>query len=574
MVIKSGGDQGGCVKNPEASGLAMEVEESRVKELHAAYLCIKPTVAEDLMSCEEFKRALQYAGHNPTTKFLSEHWKDGETENITYEKFCSIAEKLPETIIDDIETLFMKVFGVADGKVGENEFRKLLLTNESLGDLSEADLDYILQDANVIENGVVDCSKLGKVIMHTISEMKQMSLQKLEERSNLQRINSKTFTRKKREKFAGPEGSPRSLHLVSALNVDGWSESSLKGCFYLDKVNILAHQYSLEITCMGPTVVKMTPKVGPKNTTDEVVDALAYVFRESPEGMRNYVGFTDKRDSDGSYYWHDVLKEGRYVVIPFTSGCRLQERMHEPEGQIDLVENKGKVALTPEFRLVLEEIFHQVDLDGNGRLNRQEFNLYNWRTSGEEVQDDEWAVVQSNFDVEADELTLSGFLALHQLEAEDNGGDTDDLWVSLEAMGYNRMGQQDQAAPFVLSVFSQVCQPTLLVSGLKSGGLLLDKAVIRSIMENAEPIKIKNMIDLIKYEFLGKDRGSIVIQNKAHSKVMVRVDCSGSTNVATNRPNLDWTVEVAGKSAIIAHQLMPKKLGEPWNVVCVEYLIK
>lgn len=550
----------------------MEVEESRQKELHAAYLCVKVTVAEDLASCEELKRALQYAGHNPTPSFLAKVWHEGETDSITYETYCSLAEQMPEVIIDDMEALFMKVFGNADGKVGEDDFKNMLISGNQDCDLSDADIDYILQEASIVTDGVVDCSKLCKVIHHTINEMKQLSMQKLEERSNFQRINSKTFTRKKREKYSNVEGS---ISSQTSLNLDGWNEASLKGCFYLDKQSVLAHQYCMEISCMGPTVVKVRPKSYMKQEAGRgPVDTLAYIFRESPEGMRNYIGFTDQKDSDGSHFWRDTLKEGRYVVIPYTSGCRLRERTQDPKGYIDLVENEGKVQLTPEFRLVLEEVFDQVDLDSNGRLNRQEFNLYNWKTSGEEVQDDEWTVVQSNFDVEEDELTLNGFLALHQLEAEDNGGDSEDLWVSLEAMGYNRLGRQDQAAPFIISVHSQVCQPVLQVSGLKSGGLLLDKAVVRSIMENAEPIKIKNMIDLIKYEYIGEHRASIVIQNKAHSKVTVRVDCTRSTNVVTNRPSMDWMVEVAGKSAIIAHQLLPQRLGEDWSVVCVEYLVK
>lgn len=44
------------------------------------------------------------------------------------------------------------------------------------------------------------------------------------------------------------------------------------------------------------------------------------------------------------------------------------------------------VVLTPDFRRVLGQVFRQVDLDGSGTLSRTEFNLFNWRTSGEEVQ--------------------------------------------------------------------------------------------------------------------------------------------------------------------------------------------
>lgn len=97
--------------------------------------------------------------------------------------------------------------------------------------------------------------------------------------------------------------------------------------------------------------------------------------------------------------------------------------------------------LGPEFRKVLQKIFDQVDLDGNGTLSRTEFNLFNWRTSGEEVQvselesisslatltfafqDDEWDVVKENFALSHGELTLEGFLQLHQMEAEDSSGE-------------------------------------------------------------------------------------------------------------------------------------------------------
>ena len=45
-------------------------------------------------------------------------------------------------------------------------------------------------------------------------------------------------------------------------------------------------------------------------------------------------------------------------------------------------------------RKVLEDIFDYSDLDGNGLMSRKEFNLFNIRTSGEEVADEEWQVVE------------------------------------------------------------------------------------------------------------------------------------------------------------------------------------
>ena len=46
----------------------------------------------------------------------------------------------------------------------------------------------------------------------------------------------------------------------------------------------------------------------------------------------------------------------------------------------------GKVELSDKFKECLTNIYDQVDLDMNGSLSRQEFNLFNWRTSDEEVQ--------------------------------------------------------------------------------------------------------------------------------------------------------------------------------------------
>ena len=43
-----------------------------------------------------------------------------------------------------------------------------------------------------------------------------------------------------------------------------------------------------------------------------------------------------------------------------------------------------------------------------------------------------------NVELKNHELTRQGFLELNQMEADDNQGDTDDLWVTLTCMGYNK----------------------------------------------------------------------------------------------------------------------------------------
>ena len=43
-----------------------------------------------------------------------------------------------------------------------------------------------------------------------------------------------------------------------------------------------------------------------------------------------------------------------------------------------------------------------------------------------------------------DEITLEGFLELNTMEAQDADGDPNDLWVTLENMGYNKALELDQ----------------------------------------------------------------------------------------------------------------------------------
>ena len=71
-------------------------------------------------------------------------------------------------------------------------------------------------------------------------------------------------------------------------------------------------------------------------------------------------------------------------------------------------------------------------------------------------------------------------------------GDSAELWVTLNAMGYDYNLVQDEAALFKVSVQGEVKEfaPSLYVSGLRSGGPILDKATIKCIMEGARQPKV------------------------------------------------------------------------------------
>ena len=60
-------------------------------------------------------------------------------------------------------------------------------------------------------------------------------------------------------------------------------------------------------------------------------------------------------------------------------------------------EGTKQVKLSAKFRGILTDIYNQIDLDESGGLSREEFNLFNWRTSGEEVQVNLDSIIETNF---------------------------------------------------------------------------------------------------------------------------------------------------------------------------------
>lgn len=64
-----------------------------------------------------------------------------------------------------------------------------------------------------------------------------------------------------------------------------------------------------------------------------------------------------------------------------------------------------------------------------------------------------------NFDMRKNQLTRQGFMELNLMEATEKDGDPADLWVTLEAMGYNQILELVEVS---LHIYAHLTQPHLI----------------------------------------------------------------------------------------------------------------
>ncbi|BFY99784.1 hypothetical protein BsWGS_02822 [Bradybaena similaris] len=365
--------------------------------------------------------------------------------------------------------------------------------------------------------------------------------------------------------------------LMPPGNLKDWNVVQSKGTFFLDEGgDIISHVYSLSLPEDSDMWITMQHlKIGESGESLDgtVTDTALLVLKKDGVSL---VAFTENKDSKGKYSLRCSLHAGTYILIPFTTGCRLKLRKDMPTKESKLISKDadGNISLTRAFRKGLEEIFTLTDLDGNGLLSRSEFNWYNLRTSGEEVGDDEWQVVEDNIELENGEITLNGFIRLNEMEADDNDGDTDDAWVTMTSMGFNKSLILDEACPFLLKIYSHDCADTKLrVIGLQSCKDRIDTAICEFVTSKCEPMKVKNMKDLALYQYVNDHRGIIVVDNKSKLKIKIQLDCRRSKNVVSHTGSLLSTVTALPQSSVVGHYLLPLDDSKEFRVECEESIL-
>ncbi|XP_063396819.1 EF-hand calcium-binding domain-containing protein 7-like isoform X4 [Mytilus trossulus] len=376
------------------------------------------------------------------------------------------------------------------------------------------------------------------------------------------------------------QGSASRAHkLDEPKNLREWTHTKSKGSFFMEDGSLICHQYDFNLPDDSKIWITIQPQKGSRGMDSSPVDTSVFILRDRPDEDGNLlVAFTEHRDSRGKYGVSCDLSAGKYYIMPYTTGCRFKNRKSESGKEAKLVsqDKGGKYVITKSFRKVLEDIFDYSDLDGNGFMSRKEFNLFNIRTSGEEVADEEWQVVEDRIDLEDGEITKAGFLQLNELEAEDSEGDTEDLWTTLVSMGYNKQLVMDQACPFQLDVYTEDCDDAELdVVRVDSyptypGDLSFDDIISKSFIKHGEISRVKGMKDLCMYTYTNDGWATLVLDNKSHTRVRVELDCSRSENVTSNHDSLQRTLRVDPGSTVIAYHLMPEDDDRDWQVKCTE----
>ncbi|XP_048255516.1 EF-hand calcium-binding domain-containing protein 7-like isoform X15 [Haliotis rufescens] len=589
-----------------SSGSSAHDSEFKV-ECKAAYLSVYDDLKDVISSEYDLSAVLQQSGRNPTRKILAKYWTD-ETDYLTFDDFVNICRREHATTTDDLMKAFRKIDINGDGYISLDELFRMLTTRGEK--MTRDEVQCMIDEVDENRDGKLDYgerilyySEFCNMLMSTTDECKKMSMKMMEKKERKKKRPSNTprrvgrtgsksslisiddmprpSPRVKKDKVRTPVGS-RSAKVSEPSNLRDWTHTSSKGCFFIDADEggqIISHQYTLDLADDTNVFITMQPnRIGDAGFTDDgPVDTAIYVLREGSSSNK-IVTFTEQRDSKGRYCVRCDLSAGRYKLVPFTTGCRLYERSAGRETkEVKLIkqDKEDKIVLSKTFKKALEDIFDMADLDGNGLLSREDFNWYNIRTSGEEVADDEWDVVEGNIELERGEITKTGFIHLNQMEAEDNDGDTDDLWVTLTSMGFNKSLVLNQACPFKLDVYTEDCRDASLeVMGLEAQAVMLEDAVCETVTAKGEVSKVKGMKDLSVYTYIGDARATVVVENQSYSKIRIQLDCSRSKNVVSNQRDLNYTLTVPSNTTVVGHHLIPRDEKAEWIVRCQESILR
>ncbi|RNA11121.1 EF-hand calcium-binding domain-containing 7-like isoform X5 [Brachionus plicatilis] len=236
--------------------------------------------------------------------------------------------------------------------------------------------------------------------------------------------------------------------LLLPKNYKKWFSKSTKGGFYFNQnINgIIANSFALDLkhkSTLFFTIEEFKTKL---HSIYELENMDVSILVIKDDEILSVKSFTETKIENKCCAKVD-LASGRYFLFPFTTGCHLKKRQSDyTRTKVELFKQdlKGKMSLSKKFRDALDVVFDLVDLDSNGKLSQDEFNLYSFITSNEDIPDNEWKFLGELVGLKKNELTKESFIELHVIEANREDTDLTDIMSRLTNLGFNKSLTIDQ----------------------------------------------------------------------------------------------------------------------------------
>ncbi|CAG9537658.1 unnamed protein product [Cercopithifilaria johnstoni] len=371
----------------------------------------------------------------------------GDTDCYQFDKAYEVFEQLPVTN-------FLELVKQNSSRINETDqneqFVELKEFFESLNEDEELNVNEIKAALDFLKSsaryGKIDCKMLFNEFEKSRSKLLDVIAQEF---TNKQIAISKNFIGSENLQRKLPERTRNSFQYLNG-SIPMFTSQVTRRAFRVmnNDDRILNYHFILnhsQIICIMCELLTSNDQPTDQNYKNDIYVILYDTIEEQVITVTMNI-MEDKYVSEKC-----LLKAGEYIVSVQTAHCS-EFVITSADDEMKLVDSDGK--LTKHFKMTLMNIFDLFDFDENGKLSREEFDIYNKLASDEHVLDHEWEILCQNFGAKDGELLLHSFVALHQIEANNNPS-LEDTWMTLHFVGYNEQLDLINNCPCSFTIFSE-----------------------------------------------------------------------------------------------------------------------